>query len=188
MLSITSGKRIKLKCLGKDLNIQMQGKLVQTDCPVLGWSTIDWHCGRRHTRLTFSPQATEFSRSEHPARSGYRSPRPSRTAAHITMKNRKTRHCCTIKHVSSIHRILLTNEWKEVGEEMAIGVCFCKEIWSRLRDYFFGVHHQQATTKSGSAEGNNQLKWYVYNTMLFLIPHITDKKSRSNLSDESGEE
>ena len=61
--------------------------------------------------------------------------------------------------------------------------------WAGLRDYFLKCH-KQLTRKPESAGGTSKKKWYLYNSMLFLLPYVsTDQKICSiKLSHESDDE
>lgn len=57
-----------------------------------------------------------------------------------------------------------------------------RKKWTALRDYFKKAHKQLTTVKSG-APAEKKKKWYLYDNMMFLLPHMSDRKTCSNLSD-----
>ena len=62
-----------------------------------------------------------------------------------------------------------------------------RKKWTTLRDYFQKSHRQLTTTRSGSG-ADKQKKWYLYDSLLFLLPYIGDRATCSNLSPEQNEE
>ena len=62
-----------------------------------------------------------------------------------------------------------------------------RKKWTTLRDYFQKSHRQMTTTRSGSG-ADKQKKWYLYDSLLFLLPYIGDRATCSNLSPEQNEE
>ncbi|GFO16540.1 hypothetical protein PoB_004304500 [Plakobranchus ocellatus] len=62
-----------------------------------------------------------------------------------------------------------------------------RKKWTTIRDYFQKTIRQLTTTRSGSG-ADKQKKWYLYDSLLFLLPHIGDRATCSNLSPEQQEE
>ncbi|KAK3747149.1 hypothetical protein RRG08_035695 [Elysia crispata] len=73
------------------------------------------------------------------------------------------------------NRVLINQLWIDVGQEVGIDGATAKKKWSVLRDSF-RRHHKKETYKSGS--GSKQHKtWYLYKSMLFLLPFAEDLNS-----------
>ena len=51
-----------------------------------------------------------------------------------------------------------------------------RKKWCTLRDYFVKQHKQMTTAKSGAAASKKK-KWYLYDSMLFLLPFLMDRKN-----------
>ena len=62
-----------------------------------------------------------------------------------------------------------------------------RKKWTTLWDYFQKSHRLMTTTKSGSG-ADKQKKWYLHDSLLFLLPYISDRATCSNLSPEQNEE
>ena len=68
-------------------------------------------------------------------------------------------------------------------------VCFvfsvttCKSKWGTLRDYFFKKYRESKTTTSGQAASKKR-KWYLFDTMSFLIPYYGSRETGGNLNYE----
>ncbi|GFN98994.1 transcription factor adf-1 [Plakobranchus ocellatus] len=73
------------------------------------------------------------------------------------------------------NRVYVNKQWKEISEELGIPDEIVRKKWSTLRDYF-KKSHKQLTIVKPVAVGEKRKKWYLYNNMLFLLPHLTDRK------------
>ncbi|KAK3804440.1 hypothetical protein RRG08_042200 [Elysia crispata] len=62
-----------------------------------------------------------------------------------------------------------------------------RKRWTKLRDYFRKTHGEKTYQKSGSA-GRKRKKWYLYDNMLFVLPHLLDRKTESNISESDNED
>lgn len=58
-----------------------------------------------------------------------------------------------------------------------------RKKWAYLRDYFMRQHRAMVTFKSGSAASRKK-KWFLYDAMSFLIPHVSDRPTSGNICDE----
>ena len=61
--------------------------------------------------------------------------------------------------------------WKEISETMDATVVKCRQRWRSLRDTFVKRYKQIQGTSDESAISKLQ-KWYFYDKMSFLIPHL----------------
>ncbi|KAK3758353.1 hypothetical protein RRG08_004174 [Elysia crispata] len=85
------------------------------------------------------------------------------------------------------NRVFIAKQWQEIGQEIGINDQTARKKWTTLRDYFQKTHRQLTNTKSGSGTEKHR-KWYLYDSLLFLLPHIGDRASSSNLSPDQLEE
>lgn len=61
--------------------------------------------------------------------------------------------------------------WKEISETMDVTVVKCRKRWRSLRDTFVKRYKQIQSTTDESVISKLQ-KWYFYDKMSFLIPHL----------------
>ncbi|GFO47959.1 transcription factor adf-1 [Plakobranchus ocellatus] len=85
------------------------------------------------------------------------------------------------------NRVFIARQWQEIGKEIGMDDQGARKKWTTIRDYFQKIHRQLTTTRSGSG-ADKQKKWYLYDSLLFLLPHIGDRATCSNLSPEQQEE
>ncbi|GFO35903.1 transcription factor adf-1 [Plakobranchus ocellatus] len=85
------------------------------------------------------------------------------------------------------NRVCINKQWIEIEKEIGIDGNAARKKWTTLRDYFYKTNKQLKTIQSGAA-ADKRRKWYLYDAMKFLLPHITDRKTTSNLSEVSDNE
>ncbi|KAL8563868.1 hypothetical protein ACOMHN_034247 [Nucella lapillus] len=81
------------------------------------------------------------------------------------------------------NRDIITASWEGISKEVGCDVTACKSKWGTLRDYFFKKYRESKTTTSGQAASKKR-KWYLFDTMSFLIPYYGSRETGGNLNYE----
>ncbi|XP_025270765.1 uncharacterized protein LOC112639828 [Camponotus floridanus] len=81
-------------------------------------------------------------------------------------------------------KVLCNNSWKSIGDQLNISSEDAMRRWKVLRERFSKVRRQKANIPSGSGASseNQEIEWSLYNTLLFLQPHVQNRKTIGNLA------
>ncbi|XP_018368453.1 PREDICTED: transcription factor Adf-1-like [Trachymyrmex cornetzi] len=81
-------------------------------------------------------------------------------------------------------KVLCNNSWKSIGDRLNVSSEDAMRRWKVLRKRFSKVRRQKANIPSGSGASseNQETEWSLYNTLLFLQPHVQNRKSIGNLA------
>ncbi|XP_076637514.1 uncharacterized protein LOC143349831 isoform X1 [Colletes latitarsis] len=69
--------------------------------------------------------------------------------------------------------------WKEIGDEMGLSGAECKYRWFSLRDQY----RRSVRSSKRTLSGQNR-KWRYDHAMSFLLPHLQERDTWSNVSEE----
>ena len=62
-----------------------------------------------------------------------------------------------------------------------------RKRWKKMRDYFQKCHREMSSLKSGSGSGKKR-KCFLYDSLLFLVPHLNNRKTETNMPESSDED
>ncbi|GFO32388.1 transcription factor adf-1 [Plakobranchus ocellatus] len=98
------------------------------------------------------------------------------------------------------NRNFINAQWRAIGSELDCDENEARKRWTQLRDYFQKNHrHQiQKNLNSQSQTSYKKKKWFLYDNMTFLIPHLREmgvptssgekKENHNDLPEEGNQE
>ncbi|RUS89484.1 hypothetical protein EGW08_002781, partial [Elysia chlorotica] len=78
------------------------------------------------------------------------------------------------------NRSYIARQWKEIGDEVGVDDQTARKKWTSIRDYFQRSCRVQAAAKPGTVVEKHK-KWYLFDSLLFLVPHIGERTPSSQI-------
>lgn len=82
-------------------------------------------------------------------------------------------------HEDYSNRNLINQLWNDVAKEVGIDGATARKKWAVLRDSF-RRHYKKETTYKSRSGGKRKKTWYLYKSMLFLLPFVEDLNSSTS--------